>query len=301
MNTKAVGLRKRKETVWGWILIAPLAAGLTLWVIFPMGLSFVTSLLKWDMISQPEFVGLGNYISLITESDLFRTCVKVTLYYTVVSVPIQLILALAAAMLLNANVRWLGVFRTIFYLPSLIPLVVTSIMWLWLYNTQYGLINAMLVGMGLDRVQWISSTAMVVPSLVIMSTWSIGNLVVIFLAGLQGIPKTLIEAVSIDGGNAWHSFRHVVLPLLSPVILYNLIVGMIKALQLFTEPYIMTAGGPANASLSIVLNIYNHAFRYGKMGAANAMAWMLFIMTMVLSLIVFRSSARWTFYEGDKR
>jgi multiple sugar transport system permease protein len=159
----------------------------------------------------------------------------------------------------------------------------------------------MLVGLGAQRIGWINNTAMVVPSLVIMSTWSVGNLVIIFLAGLQGIPRSLMEAAEIDGGNAWHGFRHVVLPLLSPVILYNLIIGMIRSLQLFTEPYIMTSGGPNNASLSIVLNIYNHAFKYGKMGETNAMAWILFVITMLLSLVVFRTSDRWTFYAGDRK
>ncbi|MFW6312672.1 MAG: carbohydrate ABC transporter permease [Spirochaetota bacterium] len=300
MSRRTAGLITRKESTWGWILITPLALGLTLWVVFPMGLSFVTSLLKWNMISPPEFVGLRNYVALATENELFKKSVMVTLYYTLVSVPLQLVLALGAALLLHQRVRGVGVFRTLFYLPSLIPMVVTAIMWLWLYNSQYGLINAMIVGLGGQRINWIDSRTMVVPSLVIMSTWSIGNLVIIFLAGLQGIPKALLEAVDIDGGNAWHGFRHVVLPLLSPVILYNMIIGLIKSLQLFTEPYIMTSGGPANASLSIMLSIYNHAFKYGKMGEANAMAWVLFLITMLLSLVVFKTSARWTFYEGDK-
>jgi multiple sugar transport system permease protein len=291
----------RRETVWGWILLTPLTLGLTIWVLFPMGLSLLTGLTKWDMISAPQFVGLRNYLELFSKDQLFLQSVKVTLYYTLLSVPLQLFVAYLTALLLNSPIRGVGWFRTIFYLPSLIPVVVTSIMWLWLFNHQYGLLNAILAGLGLNKVNWINSTGMVIPSLIIMSIWSVGNIVVIFLAGLQGVPQTLLEAAKIDGGTSWHSFRHIILPLTSPIILYNLIIGLIRSLQLFTEPYIMTSGGPMNASLSFVLNIYNYAFKYGKMGEANAMAWILFIITLLLSLIVFKTSTRWTYYEGDKR
>jgi multiple sugar transport system permease protein len=299
-GVKPKGLNTKLQNRWGWILIMPLTLGLTLWVIFPMGLSFVTSLTSWDMISPPEFVGFNNYINLFTNNDLFYQCIKVTLYYTVLSVPLQLVVAFGASLLLNSDIRGRGIFRTIFYLPSLIPLVVTSIMWLWLYNDHYGLINAILVGLGGERIQWITSISMVVPSLVIMSIWGIGNIIVIFLAGLQGIPESLLEACRIDGGTAWHSFRHIIIPYMSPIILYNLIIGIIRSLQLFTEPYLMTGGGPAKASLSILLTIYNNAFKYNQMGMANALAWCLFVITLILSVIIFKTSKKWTYYEGDK-
>ncbi|HHU36958.1 MAG TPA: sugar ABC transporter permease [Treponema sp.] len=291
----------RNQNFWGWILIMPLTLGLIIWVFFPMGLSFVTSLTTWDMLSKPVFVGMKNYISLFTGDQLFLQSVKVTVYYTLLSVPLQLIAAFGVSMILNSNVRGIGIFRTIFYLPSLLPGVVVAVIWLWLYNNHYGLLNAMLNAIGLDKVEWISSPDLVIPSLVIMSVWSIGNIVVIFLAGLQGIPKTLLEAVVIDGGNAWHSFRNVILPLMSPLILYNLIIGIIKSLQLFTEPYIMTGGGPMNSSLTFMLLIYNNAFKYGKMGIANAMAWVLFVLTLLLSLVVMKTSSKWTYSEGDTK
>lgn len=291
----------RNQNLWGWVLIMPLTLGLTIWVVFPMGLSFATSLTTWDMLGKPEFVGMKNYISLLSGDQLFLQSVKVTLYYTLLSVPLQLIAAFGVSMILNSNVRGIGVFRTLFYLPSLLPGVVVAVIWLWLYNNQYGLLNAMLNAVGIDKINWITSPNMVVPSLVIMSVWSIGNVVVIFLAGLQGIPKTLLEAVEIDGGNAWHSFRNVILPLMSPIILYNLIIGIIKSLQLFTEPYIMTGGGPINSSLTFVLLIYNNAFKYGKMGVANAMAWVLFVLTLLLSFVIMKTSSKWTFSEGDSK
>lgn len=301
MKPRTTWSLSKNQNFWGWILITPLSLGLTLWVLFPMGLSFVTSLLKWDMISTPEFVGLKNYLSLFSGSGLFLKSIQVTLYYTLLSVPLQLAAAFFAAMLLNSNVRGVGVFRTLFYLPSLLPTVVVAVIWLWLYNDQYGLLNAFLSFIGMDRIGWITNPDVVIPSLVIMSIWIVGNVVIIFLAGLQSIPSSLLEAVKIDGGNAWHSFRNVILPLMSPIILYNLITGIIRSLQLFTEPYIMTGGGPMNGSLSFMLLIYNNAFKYGKMGEANAMAWVLFVLTLLLSVAVFKSSAKWMYSEGDDK
>jgi multiple sugar transport system permease protein len=266
-----------------------------------MGLSFVTSLLKWDMIGTPEFVGLKNYLVLFSNNGLFLKSIQVTLYYTILSVPLQLAAAFGVAMLLDSNVRGVGIFRTLIYLPSLLPTVVVAVIWLWLYNDQYGLLNAFLSSIGLDRIGWITNPNVVIPSLVIMSIWTVGNVVIIFLAGLQSIPSSLLEAVKIDGGNAWHSFKNVTLPLMSPIILYNLVTGIIRSLQLFTEPYIMTGGGPMNESLSFMLLIYNNAFKYGKMGEANAMAWVLFVLTLLLSVTVFKSSAKWMYSEGDDK
>ena len=300
MTGAKMGFNTKRQTLWGWILISPLCLGLTLWVAFPMGLSLWTSLTDWDMLSTAEFVGLKNYITIFTEDELFLKSVRNTLYFTVLSVPLQMIIALGGALLLNTQVRGKRAFRTIFYLPSLIPIVVSSVMWLWLFNSQYGLINYLLHSVGLNRVQWIDSRHMVIPSLTIMNIWNVGNIIIIFLAGLQSIPKDLLEAVEIDGGRYWHKFRFVIIPLLSPIILYNMIVNMIKCLQLFVEPYIMTGGGPVNSSLSFVLHIYNNAFKYGKMGVANAMAWVLFILTLLISLVIFKTSCHWTYYEGDR-
>jgi len=300
MTGAKMGFNTKRQTLWGWILISPLCLGLTLWVAFPMGLSLWTSLTEWDMLSKAEFVGLKNYITIFTEDELFLKSVRNTLYFTVLSVPLQMIIALGGALLLNTQVRGKRAFRTIFYLPSLIPIVVSSVMWLWLFNSQYGLINYLFHSVGLNRVQWIDSRHMVIPSLTIMNIWNVGNIIIIFLAGLQGIPKDLLEAVEIDGGRYWHKFRFVIIPLLSPIILYNMIVNMIKCLQLFVEPYIMTGGGPVNSSLSFVLHIYNNAFKYGKMGVANAMAWVLFILTLLISLVIFKTSCHWTYYEGDR-
>lgn len=298
--SKQQGLNVKRQNRWGWILISPLALGLTLWVVFPMGLSMYTSFTRWDMLGKPEFIGFLNYIKIFTQDALFLKSIRNTLLFTVMTVPTQMVVSLAVALLLNSNIRGKGVFRTVFYLPTLIPIVVSSIMWIWMYNNQYGLINYFLNTIGLDKIKWLDSPKMVLPSFAIMNVWNVGNIIVIFLAGLQGIPIDLMEAVEIDGGGPWHRFRYVILPMLSPIILYNMIVSMIKCLQLFVEPYIMTGGGPVDSSLSFVLHIYNNAFKYGKMGMANAMAWVLFLLTMIISLIIFKTSDQWTYYEGDK-
>jgi multiple sugar transport system permease protein len=291
----------KKETLWGWILVSPLALGLTVWVAFPLGVAISTSLFKWNMISKPIFVGLQNYSFMLFGDHLFWQALKVTLVFTLTSVPLQMLLAFAAALLLNTQVRGMGVFRTIFYLPALIPIMVSTALWMFLYNPQYGLFNLILDNLGLPTLQWLLDSATVIPSLIIMSLWSIGNVVIIFLAGLQGIPKELEEACIIDGGNYWQRMRAVILPQMSPIIFYNLVMGIIGGLQTFTQPYIMTNGGPSNASLTLMLHLYKQAFNFSKMGYANALAVVLLLMTIAVSLLVFRSSRSWVYYEGDRK
>jgi len=294
-------MRIKKETLWGWILVSPLALGLTLWVAFPLGVAVSMSLFKWNMISEPTFIGLQNYWFMIAGDHLFWQSLKVTLIFTLTSVPLQMLLAFVAALLLNAKVRCMGVFRTIYYLPALIPAMVSTALWMFLYNPQYGLLNLLLDKLGLPTQQWLIDSDMVIPSLVLMSLWSMGNVVVIFLAGLQGIPKELEEACLIDGGNYWHRMRAVILPQMSPVIFYNLVIGVIGGLQTFTQPYVMTKGGPSNASLTLMLHLYRQAFTFNKMGYANALALVLLVMTIAVSLLVFRSSKSWVYYEGGRK
>jgi multiple sugar transport system permease protein len=292
---------ERSQGFWGWIFIMPLSLGLTIWVAFPLGISLVASTWRWNMISPPLFVGLGNFVTMFTTDPLFLQSVIVTLKYTLLAVPLQLLIAFGLAMLLTSRIRGIGIYRTIFYIPSLIPVVVTSAMWLWLFDPNFGLLNIILEQLGLPAQMWIFSSEQVIPSLVFMNLWTVGNVVVIFLAGLQGIPRQLREAVSIDGGNAWDEFRHVIVPFMSPVIFYNLVIGLINSLQIFTQPYIMTHGGPSNASLTYLLDIYQQAFQFSKMGYACAMAWVFIVVTVFLSAVLFKSSGRWVYYEGDKR
>jgi len=291
----------RKNALWGWLFSLPLVAGLTIWVAFPLGVAVVMSLFKWNMIAPATFIGLDNFNFMFFQDHLFWNSLWVMFYYTILSVPLQLVVAFGLALMLNTKVRGMGLFRTIFYLPSLIPVIVSTALWMWLFNPQYGLFNTLLDAVGLPTVEWLNNPDNVIPSLVLMSLWSVGNIVIIFLAGLQSIPKELEEAVTVDGGGAWARLRHVIVPFMSPIIFYNLVLGVIAGLQVFTQPYIMTNGGPANASLTYVLHLYKQAFQFSKMGYANALALVLLLLTMVLSYLVFKSSDRWVYYEGDKK
>jgi multiple sugar transport system permease protein len=291
----------RNNNFWGWLFIMPVVLGLSLWVAFPLGLSLVTSFTKWDLITPPVFVGFKNYIDMFNFDPLFWQAVVVTLYYTLVGVSLQVVLAFASALLLNTKVKGMHFFRTMFYLPSLVPVIVTSALWAWLYNPQFGLLNILLIRLGLEPQKWVYGTQTVVPSLILMSVWGVGNIIVIFLAGLQDIPKQLLEAVEIDGGNALHTFRHIIVPLMTPTILYNVVIGIINGFQTFTQPYIMTNGGPANASLFYVLHLYKQAFMFSKMGYASAMAWFVFIATGAISMVIFKTSKGWVFYQGEER
>ena len=294
-------MKMKKETFWGWLLITPLTVGLLLWVAFPVGVSVFMSLFNWTMISAPTFIGLGNYRFMFFEDHLFWQSVSVMLVYTLTSVPLQLLLAFGMAMLLNTKVKGMGIFRTIYYLPALIPVMVSTALWLFLYNTQFGLFNIILDALGLPTQEWLKNPDLVIPSLVLMSLWSVGNIIIIFLAGLQNIPKELMEACTIDGGNAWHRLRNIIMPFMSPVVFYNLVMGIVAGLQTFTQPYVMTNGGPSNASLTYVLHLYKQAFQFSKMGYANALAFVLLIFTILISLAVFRSSKSWVYYDGDKK
>jgi multiple sugar transport system permease protein len=298
---KRVRFLTRYNNIWGWALITPVVLGLSLWVAFPLGLSLITSFTKWDLITQPVFIGFKNYIDMFRTDPLFWQAVAVTLYFTLVGVSMQVVAAFAAALLLNANVKGMRFFRTIFYLPSLVPVIVSSALWIWIYNPQFGLFNIILTSMGLPPQKWVFGTQTVIPSLILMSIWGIGNIIIIFLAGLQDIPTELMEAAEIDGGTAYHRFRHIILPFMTPTILYNVVIGIINGFQTFTQPYIMTNGGPANASLFYVLHLYRQAFMFSKMGYASAMAWFVFIMTAVISVVIFKTSAGWVFYQGDGR
>ncbi len=291
----------RYNNFWGWLFITPVVLGLSLWVLFPLGLSLVTSFTKWDLITKPTFIGLKNYLDMFTFDPLFWQSVFVTLYYTLVSILLQIVIALFAALLLNTKVKGMHIFRTIFYLPSLIPIIVSSALWMWLFNPQFGLFNIILISIGGSPQKWVYGTKTVIPSLILMSMWSIGNIIIIFLAGLQDTPKELLESVEIDGGNFWHRFRYVIFPFLTPTILYNIVIGIINGFQTFTQPYIMTNGGPASASLFYVLHLYRQAFMFSKMGYACAMAWFVFIMTALISILIFKTSAGWVFYQGGEK
>lgn len=289
----------RMERKWGVLFALPAMLGFIIFVAGPMIASLIFSMTDWSIGSDMKFTGLENYRTMTAEDPLFSKSLFVTLYYTIGSVPLGIMAAFLIAMLLNQKVKGLAIFRTVYYLPVLVPSIANSMLWLWLFNPDFGLFNSMLRSVGLPGSQWIYSETAAIPSLILMSTWGVGNAAVIFLAGLQGVPGHLYEAVEVDGGGALRKFWHVTLPSMTPTIFFNVIMGMIGTLQVFDQAYVMTNGGPNNATLFYIFYLYRKAFSEAQMGYAAALAWVLFLIIMALTALVFRSSRFWVYYEGE--
>jgi multiple sugar transport system permease protein len=290
---------KQKEALAFYLCISPWIIGFILFYIGPVIASFYFSLTKWDLLTPPQFIGADNYVKIFTRDPLFLQSLKVTLIYTFTYVPLDLILGLLIALLLNRPLRGIGIFRTIFYLPSVLTGVAYVVMWMWIFNPQVGLINTLLKSVGIVGPRWLLDPKYALWALVLMSIFQVGRSMVIYLAGLQDVPKELHEAAAIDGANAWSRFWKITLPLLTPSILFNLIFGMIMTFQSFTNVYIATNGGPLDSTLFYVLYLYQKAFSLLEMGYASAMAWILFLMVLVLTLIIFKTSGKWVFYRAE--
>lgn len=292
---------EKQRLIYGLIFVAPAVLGFLIFVLAPMLSSLILSLTDYRIVSRENhFVGLDNYIRLLDGRDFFiKKSLGVTFYYALFSVPLGMICAFLLAMMLNRDMKGKAVFRVIYYLPSIVPVVATSLIWTWLLDPDLGLVNSVLRQFDLPTSRFIYAERTVIPSLSIMSVWTSGGTMVIFLAGLQGISRTLYEAVEIDGGNAWHKFIKITVPMMTPTIFYNLVMGVIGGLQAFTQSFIMTQGGPNNGSLFIVYYLYRMAFREQEMGRACAVAWVVFLIIMLITLLIFRSSQRWVYYEGD--
>ncbi|MBC7320524.1 sugar ABC transporter permease [bacterium] len=289
------------EAKWGIILALPAILGFLIWTLGPMVASFVLGFTDWNVVSTPHFIGIGNFKKMFIEDFIFKKSIYATVYYSVGSVIASIIFAFLIALLLNQKVKGLPLFRTIFYLPSITPAIASAMLWIWLFNPDFGLLNQVLQRFGLPRLLWIYDEKQVIPSLIFMSIWGMGGMMVIFLAGLQGVPQELYEAVEIDGGNWWHRFRYVTIPMMTPTIFFNLVMAIIGSFQVFTSAYIMTSGGPNYASMFYVYYIYLSAFRYGQMGYACALAIILFIIILSFTLVVFKSSPYWVYYESARR
>ncbi|HEY0790211.1 MAG TPA: sugar ABC transporter permease [Chthoniobacterales bacterium] len=291
---------RRREAWWGMACVAPAVIGFLLWQLGPIAGSLFLAFTDWSIAGTPHWVGLQNFHRMFTADDLFYKSLSVTGIYTLASVPLSMGAAFFLALLLNRKMPGLTLFRTIFFLPSVIPVIAGSVVWLWLFNPDFGLLNALLGSLGVPKLQWIYDESTVLPSLILMNLWGIGPMMVIFLAGLQGIPRELYEAAAIDGGRTIHKLWHITIPLMTPTILFNLILSIIDTLQVFTQPYVMTQGGPNNASLLYVLYLYRKAFQELQMGYASALAWVLFVIVALVSFLVLRSSRRWVHYGGGE-
>ncbi len=248
------------------------------------------------MIAPPRWIGLGNFLRLLNDR-LLGTSLWNTAYYTFLSVPLQLLLALVLAVALNQPLRGRSVYRTIFYLPAITPAVANAVVWSQIFSAEYGVLNQILRLLGLTPVRWLFVPALAKPAFIFMSLWGVGPQMVILLAGLQNIPKELLEAAEIDGAGAWARFRHITLPMLSPSLFFNLVIGIIGSFQVFTSAFILTRGGPQNATLFLVLYLYQNGFSWFKMGYAATLAWLLFAIVMILTLVQIKLSGRWVYYE----
>lgn len=290
-----------REEFWGMVFISPWIVGFLCFTLGPMLTSLWLSLHKYDLVTS-KFVGVENYRRIFTTDELFWKALSNTVTYAIFSVPLGILGSLALALLMNQKVRGMPLFRTCFYLPSLVPAVASALIWQWVFNTDNGILNQGLQFMGLPNVQWLQDENYTMPAFILMSLWGIGGQrMIIFLAGLQGISEGYYEAARIDGAGMLSQFRHITLPLLSPVMFFNLVLGVIGSFQVFTSAYIMTGGGPNNASLFYALYLFRNAFEYFKLGKASALAWILFAILLGLTAIQFRGAKRWVHYEGEGR
>lgn len=289
----------RRDLRNGLLFTSPWLVGLVIFTIYPIVASIYFSFTEYSVLKPPRWVGLGNYIQLFTTDTLFPKALYNTLYYAAIALPLGIIGSVLLALLLNRKVSGMSFYRTVFYLPNVVPTVAMSVLWIWLLNPNYGLFNSILKGLGLPGVPWLTSPDWSKPSLILMSLWGIGGSMVIYLAGLQDIPEHLYEAADLDGANAWQKTRNVTLPMLTPTIFFNLVMSLISVFSYFTQAFIMTNGGPLDSTLFYMLYLYRNAFIYFKMGYASAMAWILFVIVVSLTLLVFRSSGRWVYYGGS--
>jgi multiple sugar transport system permease protein len=293
---------RERRTFWqGLLFVSPWLFGFLTLTVYPLVYSFYISLTRYDLIRPPQFIGLANYQELFFEDPVFWQVVGNTLYYVIFSVPLSLIFAFFVANLLNSDkIVGRSFFRAIMYIPSIVPAVCTAMVWLFLLNIQYGAVNGILQGLGLQAIPFLSNPSLAKPSLIMVAIWSTGNAVVIFMAGLQDVPRSLYEAATVDGANVWQKFWNVTVPLCTPVILFNLLIGFINAFNEFTSAWLITNGGPANSTQFYSLYLYRQAFQFLRMGKASALAWVLFIIIAIYSALLFKSAARWVYYGGER-
>jgi multiple sugar transport system permease protein len=293
----------RREACEGILFASPWLVGFLLLTAGPMIASFLLSFTRWNGITPVQdlrWIGGENYARLLLHDPSFVKALRNTAFYALISVPLGMGTALTLALLLNARVRGMALFRTIFYLPSVVSGVATSMLWLWLFNPSFGGVNWLLHRLRLPEPGWLTDESTAIWVFILMSLWAVGNTMLINLAGLQEVPGHLYEAAALDGAGPIMRFRHVTLPMLSPTLFFNLVMGIIGSFQVFTSAYVMTGGGPNEATLFYVLYLYQKAFEQFQMGYASAMAWILFAVVLALTLLVIRSSRAWVYYEGER-
>jgi len=282
----------------GFLFCSPYILGIILFWLGPMVYSVFLIGQKWNMLTAAEYIGLGN-IERMFADKMVRKALFNTAYFTFIGVPLQLAVAFGLAVLLNQDVRGQSVFRTIYYLPSIIPAVASGVIWVQMLNPQYGVLNTMLGWFGIGPIKWLFDPMYAKPAFILMSLFSVGTAMIIFLAGLQSVPPAVMEAAIIDGATNWARFWKIKVPIISPIVFFNVIMGIIGSFQVFTASFVMTRGGPQNATLFFVLYIYQQGFELFRMGYAATLSWFLFIIIMILTIIQFSLSRRWVYYGGE--
>ncbi len=301
MTDRRGSARARRDFWTGIAFISPWLVGFFALTLYPILASLYYSFCEYRVLTPPRWVGLRNYVELFTDHDYFLPSLANTAFMFI-ELPIALAISVGIALLLNRRIPGIALFRTLYYLPSVVPTVAASILWLWLLNPEYGLVNQSLRWLHIPTTEWLQSPLWSKPAFIVLDLWMIGGGIVIYLAALQGVPEHLYEAAELDGASPWRRTWHIALPSISPVIFFNLILGVIGTFQYFTQAFLMTGvppGGPANSTLFYALYLFQNAFTYFRMGYASAMAWVLFLLTLAATLLIFRSSARWVYYEGD--
>ncbi|HXF61995.1 MAG TPA: sugar ABC transporter permease [Caldilineaceae bacterium] len=294
-----------EETFYGWLFIVPAILGLLFFHVGPVFASLVLSFTDYNIIAPPEWIGLANYQKLLTD-DLWFKSIRVTLRYVAMYVPATLVTAYAIALLMSRNIKGISLYRTLWYLPSVVPVVASAAIWRWGLHPEFGPINYPLKALGLPAPRWLTDPNWIIPSIVLISLWGLGNTVLVFLAAIKGVPTTFYEAAEVDGAGAWARFRHITLPLTSSIIFFQLIVSIISSFQVFGIAYVLfvtqpsaSSAGPDNAALFYVLYMYRNAFGYFRNGYASAMAWVLFLVIVLLTWLLFYSQKRWVYYETE--
>jgi multiple sugar transport system permease protein len=290
---------ERREARYFYLFASPWLIGFILFALYPVAASFYFSLTDYDIVNSPEYIGFGNYKELFHD-DQFWKSVNVTLKYTFISVPLTLFLSLIFAILINRKIPFQGFFRTALYFPSMISGVSMALMWFWVFNPQAGLFNYALSLFGIEPIHWFLDENYALWALIIMSFWGMGGGMLIFLAGLQGVPAHLLEAAKLDGAGRWRSFWSVTFPMISPVFLFQMIIGVIDSFQVFTQAYTITQGGPNYSTWFYVYNIYINAFKNFRLGYASALAWLLLITVMIVTYLIIKMSNRFVYYEGGR-
>jgi multiple sugar transport system permease protein len=288
-----------RSTLKGLAFISPWILGYLAFTLYPIAASGYYSLMRYDVIRPARFIGIENYVEAFTKDETFQLVIRNTLFMVIIGVPLALTTAFLLAALLNNKMKARPVFRTIFFMPTLLPAVVTAEVWRWVFNTNWGLVNSLMKGWGQPVIPFLSSESMAKPSLVIIQCWSTGTAMMIFLAALQDVPRSLYDASVVDGANAVQRFIHVTIPMCTPAILFVMLTSMIGTFQYFAIGWLLTQGGPNRATEFFSIYLYRNAFVFFKMGYASALAWILFLIILGFTVLIFRSSARWVYYGGE--